>query len=243
MANRRFWIGNRRVRGLGDPAPSGPEVRDLWVEEEIGDGWTAAFRVFEQAGRLVVGELRVFPTEPDEGNPQASAYPDTGVRPAGHWSADQLGDRSATVPDGGLTARKLRDVRLEAVRVNARELLARARLEEGAPVDELFAPGGLLAERRIDSATFDRSARGRRAAHDDAFLANVAAVYVALVRSGSKRPTPETAYEIRYSITQTKRFIAQARERGLLTETVKRRAGGELTDKAREILRREAEET
>jgi hypothetical protein len=99
----------------------------------------------------------------------------------------------------------------------------------------------LLAQRRIDPSKFNRGARGRRSVHDDAFLANVAAVYVDHVRSGTSDATVATARDIRYSTTQAKRLIAQARERGLLTETEQRRAGGELTDKAREILRREEE--
>ena len=158
MPRRRLQLVPRKA-GVLEPTTKSWDVRDAWIETTIGDGWMVAFRVFEQGGELVVGEIRVFPDEPDEGNPDAVAYYPTGERQAGSWSAENLGDRAhQQVPKGGLTARKLRDVRFEAVREAVRELLARVRIEEGE-VEELFGPGGLLAERRLTPETYEGSRR------------------------------------------------------------------------------------
>jgi hypothetical protein len=231
MARRRRVEVVKRNEGAGD-------VLDLWVEAAIGDGWTAAFRVFEQGGSLIVGELRIYPEEPDEGNPDSSAYGPYGERRAGEWSAAKLGDKArGQIPAGGLTARKARDVRFDAVREAVRELLAKARIEQGVDVDELFQPGGLLARQRIEPELLQQDRSRRRQTHDDHFLSQIAAIYVDLVRD-SREPAWETARTIGYSLAHTKRLLTEARRRGLLTGTTRRRAGGELTEKARALLAR-----
>jgi hypothetical protein len=39
---------------------------DLWVTNQYGD-WMAAYRLVGQNGRLVIGELRVYPREAGQG--------------------------------------------------------------------------------------------------------------------------------------------------------------------------------
>lgn len=95
--------------GLEPDAPGLPErlpprpvsVLEQWYEQLLGDGWVAAFRLGEQGQRLVVAELRLFP----------SAGPREPL--AGRWAADVLGTR-APVPRGGLKARTLGLVKLRA---------------------------------------------------------------------------------------------------------------------------------
>ena len=232
---RRVSLVKRRVGNEG--GFTGWEVRDAWVETSIGDGWMAAFRVFEREGVLVVGELRVLPEEPDTGDPKSRGYWLSGERAPGSWSAENLGDR-ALIPPGGLTARKARKAPFEAVRQAVRELLARLRIEEGE-VEQLFGPAGLLAERRWTPETYRRSPRGRRP-KDDRALAEIAAVYVS--HAGSRTQLDDTARERKSSPQYTKRLLKQARDRGLLGNPPGRgRAGGELTDRAKALLQEQHE--
>lgn len=226
----------RLVKRRVDPAAvegRGWEVRDAWIEDEIGDGWMVAFRVFEKNGELVVGEIRVFPEEPDEGNADSLAYYITGQRQPGSWSAENLGDRATPqIPGRGLTIRKLKDVHIEPVLRAARELIAKIRADEGR-VDEALEIA--LSERRWTEEGF-RSRRGPQA-NDDPFLAFVASIYVGACRD-SRTPLVTAAAHPRidYSLRHTKRLLKEARGRKLLTETEPRKAGGVLTEKGRAAL-------
>lgn len=69
----------------------------LWIEDSTSvPGWTMAYQIFEQAGRPVIGEVRIFPSEP-------------GRQEHGVWSG-----AAALVPTGGLTLRLLKRVPLAA---------------------------------------------------------------------------------------------------------------------------------
>src|SRR4051794_31607483 len=107
------------------------DVRDLWVEVPIDDAWLAAFRLFDRDGALVVGEMRVYPREPEEGSKESSAYFATGERPAGSWSAEMLGSK-APVPAGGLSARVARRASFTAALEAAPRLLRQLEAAEGA---------------------------------------------------------------------------------------------------------------
>jgi hypothetical protein len=74
----------------------------LWMETRLPGGWVAATSMAQQDGRLVVGELRVFP----------DAW-GTGDRPHGMWEGSVRGAlHSEHVPAGGVTATLLRGIRI-----------------------------------------------------------------------------------------------------------------------------------
>ena len=75
-------------------------VDNAWVVRHLNDGWTAAYRLVIQDGAFVVGELRIYPTEPVA----------TGGRrySPGDWSGIWRG-LDATVPRAGLTTTLARE--------------------------------------------------------------------------------------------------------------------------------------
>jgi hypothetical protein len=211
-------------------------TNELWYEADLGD-WVAAWRLLPQGGRMVFGELRLFPNEPR--------------RKAGRWSADRLGDR-AQVPRGGITVRELRQLVLDIGRHRGQ-----ARAEVGRwvaneerrqrPLGDPFGPEGLFARHGLSKAFVDQ-ARGevigfdmhlppRRMRRDDRFYAEMAAAYAEAVAAGNNRPIDTIAEALGRSRNTVKDVIREARARGLLTETTHGRAGGRLTAKAKRLLK------
>jgi hypothetical protein len=211
---------------------------ELWYEAEIGE-WVAAWRLLPQGGRVVFGEVRLFPNEPR--------------RKAGRWSADRLGDR-AQVPGGGVTVRELRRLVLEIGR-HRRQAQAdvarwvRNEQRRRQPLFYPFGPEGLF-ERHGVSEPFVDAARGemsgvlaahlppRRMRRDERFYAEMAAAYAEAVSAGNNRPIDTIAEALGRSRNTVKDVIREARARGLLTETTHGRAGGRLTAKAKRLLRK-----
>ena len=195
------------------------EAVDAWCEVELGDEWVAAFRLFVQRGQVVVGELRIFPSR-DHG-----AYP--GERRPGLWIAEEMG-RRAPIPQGGLTKRRARNAPFNATLAVAHRLFAQLAEIDDAAVD----PGVVLDP---DVVRQIQRAPARNARASDERLAGLAARYVQLAAS-NRAPLPELALEFDYSRGHVKRLLQEARRRGLLTEAPNRRAGGQLTDHARQLL-------
>src|SRR5262245_40279635 len=78
-------------------------VLEVWREVSVGPGWMAALRLLPRPGRVIVGEVRLFPDE--------RPFPG---RHVGRWSAEYLGV-AAPCPPGGVTGRLLRRLPLQAV--------------------------------------------------------------------------------------------------------------------------------
>jgi hypothetical protein len=87
----------------------------------------------------------------------------------------------------------------------------------------------------VDLREFDRNQRPGKRGRPDVFYAGVAKRYVELLISSSA-PTKDLADELGKPVTSTRDLLHQARQRGLLTSPSKGLAGGELTEKARELL-------
>jgi hypothetical protein len=95
----------------------------------------------------------------------------------------------------------------------------------------------------IDPDELARPHRQRSRRDSDVRHAFVAWLYVKRVREGSRRAAEEVAEELgrEYDAKKVTDTLFQARRKGLLTRTERGRARGELTEKARDILRREAQ--
>jgi hypothetical protein len=188
--------------------------------------------MFVREERLVIGELRVFPREPES----HEIYESTAGRKPGSWSADLLGDR-APVPVGGLTARKTQEAPFSDALVRARDMLLVVAADPDAQRDHV------LADHRLDPTQLQQVERGgragRRRANDDRRLAKLASDYVALALS-DRRPVETLASRHHITRGHAKRLLAEARKRGLLERAPElgTRAGGTLTDKARALLER-----
>jgi hypothetical protein len=213
------------------------KTNELWYEAEV-DEWVAAWRLLPQGGRVVFGEMRLFPNEPR--------------RKAGRWSADRLGDR-AQVPGGGITVRELRRLVLE-IGQHRRQAQAdvtrwigeKERRER--PLLFPFGPEGLFERHGVTEAFVDPASGlvgGALATHlppkrmrrDERFYAEMAAAYAEAVSAGNNRPVDAIAKALGRSRNTVKDVIREARARGLLTETTHGRAGGRLTSKAKKLLK------
>ena len=194
------------------------EICEDWVETPLGDDWVVAVRILPQDGQPVVGELRVFPSEP--GRP---VY-------GGRWSAEVLGDK-AKVPRGGLTARLLREVRIgESLRFFTSGF--RDRHKSWLELIGIWPQG-----RRGYTlpSTRNVSRLGRRG-KPDIFYANIAKDYVKRVIAGSRSPVKEMAKARRFPPENMRDMVHEARRRGLLTSGKQGKLGGGLTDEVRAIL-------
>lgn len=206
--------------------------RQAWVETPAGDGWTAAFRLVVKGQRVVVAEVRCFPSPTTE---EAERVFATG-RPIGQSAAEVVGAK-ATVPEGGLTRRRLQQVAFAAAERGARELLRHVAREEGR--SDL-----LLAE--ATSALQPRRARGRRRQRSgeesrELKLARVAALYVGAHAAGNRMATKTVAAQLGVSTGRIRQQLVEARREGLLVKPEPGKPGGELTAKARQLLGLETE--
>jgi hypothetical protein len=192
-------------------------VDEVWVESPLGEEWVAAFRLFEQEGNLAIGELRIFPATDEKD------------RLPGRWPAEIEGlAATRVVPRGGLTARLVRTARFDDVNTFIRSAL-----------DELRRRGFALEPwKGVVAAAPPAPKRAGRRGLPDVEYAKVAAAYVA--RIGQRNPVEEVAREMHYSHQRIREMLRTARRRGLLTDPPRRgRAGGDLTDRARRLLREE----
>jgi hypothetical protein len=184
---------------------------ETWLEVPIDDDrWTVAYRLVAREGVPVVAEVRVFPYDPD---------PDRVTM--GRWS-----EREDLVPVGGLSTRRLRDVKIEEhLHKKWAEFLA-------TPAAQLAARDHGLEPSEAPSV---RGRRGRPPI-DDLLLARVAQKYVLKVRDGGRHPVRDIyaeGGEMTYSYDTIRGYVVMGRKRGLLTESVRPgRAGGSLTLKA-----------
>lgn len=211
------------------------EVTSQWLEAPLDDGWRVALRVAVQDGWPVVAELRVFPNETDD---------DDIARP-GCWSAERLG-YLAPVAAGGLTARKLREVRLETllreqfkpIAAQYTAILRRHSTEAGAPAENTRTQ---IAPANLESSGGPR--RRRAASKSDLELARAAQEYLERCHDAStaQRPTAALADAHPGWTTQYARDqVYAARERGLLTTVGQGQQGGALTPMAEQLLHEDA---
>jgi hypothetical protein len=134
-------------------------------------------------------------------------------------------------PPGGLTSRAIRKINLgTAFRLFRQEVL-------GA-WDDPLGPEGRLTVRGFTGVRPAKRGHPGRRGHDDLTYAKVAALYARAVALGSRAPVRVVAQELVITIDHAKRLVGVARKRGLLTPGRRGRAGGELTDRARELLAR-----
>lgn len=87
----------------------------------------------------------------------------------------------------------------------------------------------------IDLREFKRNPRPGRRGRADIFYARIAADYVELLATSST-PTKDLAKKHHYGESQMRDFLNKARTRGLLTRPERGRAGGQLTQKGRDLL-------
>jgi hypothetical protein len=195
--------------------PPDPTTGEVIYEAPLddGSGWMAAVYLGMQAGRWIVTELRVFPSAE-----RAKEKP-------GEWAHSEAAQEAA--PNGGLTTTALRAV---AVSQLAADALRESRKWELVGLTLMSA--GMLPGNAP-------GAHGR----DDTYYARLARMYLYLVQARHPRPVKELADFFGVSVRTTESQIREARNRGLLTRPEPGRSGGELTDKARDLLKEQGDES
>ncbi len=189
---------------------------DRWSAEialgEDLEGWRvlAGFVVRDES--LTLAELRVFP------GPHVT---DELERELGVWSDDELDKDS-----NGITARLLRRVPIgEISRFAHRDFVAVAKSQL------------IVTPPRWARAAARQPAQPGRAGRGDDFYLVWATRYVhATARGGS--PIVELSKKHKTKPTRVRDLVHEARRRDLLTPGVQGRAGGSLTNKAKELLRK-----
>lgn len=207
-------------------------VKDVWLEVplEEAEGWLAAYRLVPVKGRPVVAEVRLFP---NERRPRRRSTDRWSEEP-GEWSAAKLGCKAAA-PVRGVSSKALRAVRPSKHMEEFWSLIVPRWKEEIG--DEAFTELGF-------HGAFDepQNRRPGRAGYGDFFYAQWAERYayaagqtrkpIQLLVQQSPRPAGRTFEDI-----YIRDLIRDARKRNLLTKASPGVAGGELTAKARRILR------
>ncbi len=178
---------------------------------EGAGGWYVSAVFLQEGDQLVMAELKVFP------GPRMGEGRRTAKRRPGEWSGRP--DALDTVPDGGVSARLLRCIRLS----DLQELVAASLSDHGddGPASGLLAGIG----------------RPGTAGRPDRYFAEWAFAYAKKLAEGSRSPIKDLAAEHGRSPGQVRDLIHDARVRGLLSRERQGRAAGSLTAKAIRLLR------
>lgn len=203
----------------------------VWLEVPMGDGaWVAAARFVIHEGQPVVAEVRVFPNTRAWHNEP------------GEWDAEVLGV-AASAPQGGLSARLLRRVRLGDHPRYTRKILADIAQREGGR--EWFAPDRSLGALGLTAPEAERPRPRRERGLSDLFFAQLAMQYAEVCEGPRSRQAVKVIADRRGATKEKiRQLVREARVRGLLTMGTQGKAGGVPTERALTLLRtvqREAE--
>lgn len=176
-------------------------------------GWRVLAGFVVQDECLTLAELRVFP------GPRVFDETERGL---GEWSDDDL----KQVAPEGLTARFLR-------RIPVGEITRFAHSDFVAATNSQL----LVTPPRWAKSAVRQPAQPGRAGRDDIYYLVWAARYAEVV-AGTQTPILSLSKKHKADPARVRDLIHEARRRGLLTPGVRGRAGGSLTNKAKELLRK-----
>ncbi len=199
------------------------EVQDAWYEIPVDENWTASFRLATQAGRPVVGELRIFPTN-ERNEPGVDYNP-------GEWDAEYLGSE-APVPVGGLKATKVRKAPFRALDSIA-EIVGWVRSSNDPHGNEHLSAHGFIDDEG------SRRKRGPKGPSNEE-LVSYALEYLDLAAQGVRNPHTVLSDQHNHSTDHSVHLITTARERSLLSSPVGLdgkggRAGGHLLERGEAV--------
>lgn len=206
---------------------------NIWMERDLGDGWTAAYRfVLDPRGALVVAELRIYPREKGWSE--------------GEWSGTIVGIHAHTVPPGGLSTTIARRAKVAEHLADAQRVVnwaevktALARRHGLTRPDDPYGPTALWGQLGVQRQVL-RSRNGALARY-----ARAAQVYVEAIAARDRTPLATVARRLRVPYATARNMIREARQRDLLLpkQATRGRADGRLTDLARQILKKKTRRT
>jgi hypothetical protein len=207
--------------------------KETWVEEVFPDHrqrrWLMGARVWVDQGRVVVGEIRIFPAERAEGGAPGAME---GPTAAGNWSGDPR-----KIPRGGLESQTLRFAPLGSVRPWVLTKVNPTYASPPTPFETQLRKRLLAFTLPGADALAERPRPRRNVGRDDRYYAELAAAYVALITAGSKRPTTDLMAQRReQSYARMRDQIHEARVRGLLSAGSPGKRGGSLLAPALALL-------
>lgn len=212
-----------RAHGHREPEPPGPESVpvQLGLEDFPDPGYTTSIELHSTAEgpKLTFVGVGMSPTPIDEHFKEFPFYSDSGAL----WRDQETGE---IVNRNGVTARLLKKLSHTAILKAALEKLNREDPYDYPVVDEAIAQirAGLKGS--------------RTQTRDDAFKANLAAAYVGEVAAtGGRGVYVRLAEKLSYSEHTLRSYVQQLRGEGFLTAGRPGSAGGELTEKTKQILR------
>ncbi len=200
----------------------------VWVERDLDRNWTVAYRIVIEEERNVIGEVRVFPTRPNNER-------------AGEWKDGDLHGIAAVVPDHGITSTLLRKIKPEAHMEGATSVADQFRDNadprmftdvDGDQVFEQFNSDGMTYE----IADQVRMRNGMLTAEQ---LALAASQYIEAINAGDPKPF-ETVAALHFVKPSTieKSWLVEARKRDLLTRAKAGEKVGHLTAEGLRYLER-----
>ncbi len=205
-------------------------VQQTWLEIPIDSTWVTAIRLIPQDGEPVVAEVRVFPNEGSKKKKKKKKL--------GQWSAERVNELKLKVPLGGLTARKLREVKLGDASKVVTELIDGWKRLYGSEIAPLAKRIGWT-----DIATELTKPDQAREPRSDHWYASIAALQLDAIAAGSKHPNPDVAdflsakWEEPVTARRVRDLMNEARKRGLAVGPGQGRTGGALTAKGQRALK------
>lgn len=138
---------------------------------------------------------------------------------------------------GSISARRLRVAPIGEMQRAIRNYATSAdeAFREDDPDDETSTDARATMLRKLAQDFLDRGRPGA-AGRGDAQYAAIAAGYVGMLDAGEAHPVAALAADLSLSEKTIRNYLFKARERGLLTSLGRGKAGGQLTNKAKEIL-------
>ncbi len=238
--------------------PSELELEFISETDPFGGRWVVVVLPQHPKWKAGVSKAGVW----EAGVWEAGVYLDSAGRLAGFRMAPRgqsKGQVIAPTQGSGLTVEKMRTIQLAPIERAARKFL-RERLEADRADAEaeitimgptgqvvgrtpLFqgagpgSPAAIEAARRVQLLQIEVSRTGRRGT-DEVVYAKAAALYVSLL--DKPKPVERMAADQNMAVSQARNLIFKARDKGLLTGFGQGKAGGELTQKAIDLLESEA---
>lgn len=216
---RALAAGPTREEYLLFGTPPGAQAVEVVVQETAQGSWVARAWIVPRGGIPVVGKIEL-------------------------GFVDRAGRRTNEIPQSGVTARVLRELRLTRVFDAARAQIegALSLVEDALEQTATGSSEAVLAkDGYMPRAKRQRESRGRKP-FPMFELAEVARDYAALVDAGTANPNRELAERRNVSRKWIEELVRRARTEGLLSPApVRGRAGGILTERARTILESNAD--
>jgi transposase-like protein len=229
---RDVQLTEAQADALGVPPATEVQVLHIWFIVPLKGGWRVAYRLFPRDGRPFVAEMRVYPYEGDL----------PGLNP-GEWAVELRG-LEADVPESGITSSLLND-QIALGRHVFDDFPASLRTARDGAVGRMpLTVGGritTLYDSLLGGLGFNPDVKPRRrgpAGWSDSEYVRLAQQYLERCKAGSRSPVKDLAKAHGMTEVAARAALHRARQRGLLSRQKQGKAGGELTPRAKNLLRK-----